>query len=59
MAYKRKQTDGTEVVTVYNNVLITSFPHSMKEGDEVEFEFGIAIQRDKDGHFYREWVITT
>lgn len=54
MAYKYKQTDGVEIYRVYNNVLVTSFPHTINE-DETEFEFTVNIQKDSEGHYYREW----
>lgn len=56
MSHKYVQTDGVEVMRVYGNVLITSFPLSISE-DETEFAFSVNIQRDTDGHYYRDWII--
>lgn len=46
-------TDGTEEVTVFDNVLITSFPYTINQ-DETEFSFTIRIQKAKNGHIMRK-----
>ena len=46
-------TDGTEEVTVFDNVLITSFPYTINN-DETEFSFTIRIQKAKNGHIMRK-----
>ena len=46
-------SDGTQEVTVFDNVLVTSFPYTINE-DETEFSFTINIQKDKTGHFMRK-----
>lgn len=46
-------SDGTQMVTVFDNVLITSFPYTINE-DETEFSFTINIQKAKNGHFMRQ-----
>ena len=50
------QSDGTKIVHVYDNVLVTSFPMTINE-DETEFSFTLSIQRGADGHMYRTYVI--
>ena len=57
MTYAREMTDGTKWRFVYNNVLITSFPASLSNEDDAEFEFSVAIQKDKDGKIGRAYRI--
>ena len=60
MTTTREQTDGTRVITIYNNVLITSFPDSISL-EETTFEFTIKIERDKkgtDGNFFEVYRAT-
>lgn len=51
-----EQSDGTTIVYVYDNVLVTSFPHTINE-DETEFSFTLSVQRGANGHMYRWYVI--
>lgn len=54
MYYTEKRTNGKKITYVFNNVFITSFPGSLKEGDETEFKFKISVQRDANGAFFKE-----
>lgn len=49
-------TDGTKVVYLYDNVLVTAFPHTITE-EETSFSFTLRIQKDATGHIYRKHVI--
>lgn len=51
MRYKISQTDGSEFVYTFNNVLVTSFPATITT-DEPEFSFTISIQPDSNGDYY-------
>lgn len=51
-----EQTDGTKLVFVYDNVLVTSFPANITE-EETEFSFTINIQKDASGHYFRKYRI--
>lgn len=51
MSYKISQTDGTEIIYTFNNVLVTSFPGNITT-DEPEFSFTISIQPDANGDYY-------
>lgn len=46
-------TDGTKIVNIYDNVLVTSFPEELTN-EETEFSFTINIQPDVSGNYYRE-----
>lgn len=51
-----EQNDGVTRVHVYDNVLVTSFPHTINE-EETEFSFTLTIQRGANGHMYRTYII--
>lgn len=55
--YAREMTDGTKWRYVFDNVLMTSFPASLTNEDDAEFDFGFSIQRGKDGKFGRAYRI--
>lgn len=45
-------TDGTTMIYVYENVLVTTFPLGRTSADEQTWELAMTIQRGKDGAFY-------
>lgn len=51
MAVPRMQTDGVKVLHIYNNVLVTSFPHTINT-EETVFSFTLSIQRDRNNNFF-------
>lgn len=51
MSYTWTNTDGTEEIHTFNNVLVTSFPASITN-EESEFTFTITIFRDSDGNWF-------
>lgn len=51
-----EQTDGTKLVFVYDNVLVTTFPATINE-EETEFSFTVNIQKDASGHYFRKYRI--
>lgn len=51
MSYVWKNTDGTEEIHTFNNVLITSFPASITN-EESEFTFTVTIFPDADGNWF-------
>lgn len=46
----------SQVVTIYDNVLVTTFPNTITE-EETEFNFAIRIQRGRDGHIFHRYEI--
>lgn len=53
MSYPEILTDGTKIIKIFDNVLITSFPDEITN-EETEFSFTINIQPDNGGNYYRE-----
>lgn len=54
-----KTGDGridSQIVTVYDNVLVTTFPNTINE-DETSFSFTIRVQRGRDGHYFHRYRI--
>ena len=47
---------GVKEVSVYNNVLITSFPGTINR-EETVFEFTISIQKDRNGNYGKMQVV--
>lgn len=53
MSWTEEQTDGVKWRYSYNNVLVTSFPQAITDG-ETEFSFTISIQKDNNGNYYEK-----
>ena len=56
LSYVREYSDGTKFRWVFNNVLVTSFPIGLTEG-EVELSITLRIQKDSDGVIGRRYRI--
>lgn len=52
MSYPVYQSDGTEEIHTFNNVLITSFPATLSNENDQDFSFTINIQKDADDNWY-------
>jgi len=53
MSYPVVLSDRTELVYVYDNVMITSFPQTLSGSDATSFAFTMNIARDQDGDFFK------
>lgn len=50
------QSDGVQIIRIYDNVLVTGVPGTINE-DETTFSYTFSIQKAADGHRVREYVI--